>query len=455
MLTEINFDRLYMLHKYLNKNTEAASLAAFRILFGFLMLISLTRFALLGWIEKLYIAPDFFFSYIGFSWVQPLGVYTYLIFVICGISTIGIITGYRYRLSIVTFFLSFTYIELMDKTTYLNHYYFISVMAFLMMWLPMHRYYSVDAHRNKNLRVQYVPRWTVDSIKLILGIVYFYAGLAKINYDWLMNALPLKIWLPGSYDLPLIGGLLEQSWVAYAFSWGGMIYDLAIPFLLLYRPSRNFAFVLVVIFHLLTRALFPIGMFPYIMIVSTIIFFDSEVHKKIINFFGRFIGYTNEIFENGTILPNGLSRQKITYYIVGAFIVIQLLFPFRYLLYPGNLYWSEEGYRFSWRVMLMEKAGTASFKIVDGKTGKRFYVDNKDFLTSFQEKQMATQPDMIIEYAHYLRDHFASQGHQNIEIYVDSYVTLNGAPSRLYIDPHVDLTKEKDTWSHKEWVLEY
>jgi len=197
MLTEINFDRLYMLHKYLNKNTEAASLAAFRILFGFLMLISLTRFALLGWIEKLYIAPDFFFSYIGFSWVQPLGVYTYLIFVICGISTIGIITGYRYRLSIVTFFLSFTYIELMDKTTYLNHYYFISVMAFLMMWLPMHRYYSVDAHRNKNLRVQYVPRWTVDSIKLILGIVYFYAGLAKINYDWLMNALPLKIWLPG------------------------------------------------------------------------------------------------------------------------------------------------------------------------------------------------------------------------------------------------------------------
>jgi len=136
-------------------------------------------------------------------------------------------------------------------------------------------------------------------------------------------------------------------------------------------------------------------------------------------------------------------------------MVLQLLIPFRHLLYPDNLYWTEEGYRFSWRVMLMEKAGTASFKIVDGKSGKRFYVDNRDFLTSFQEKQMATQPDMIIEYAHYLRDHFSSQGHQNIEVYVESYVTLNGALSKPYINPKIDLAKEKDTWSHKDWVLDY
>ncbi len=69
--------------------------------------------------------------------------------------------------------------------------------------------------------------------------------------------------------------------------------------------------------------------------------------------------------------------------------MIQLLFPWRYLLYPEELFWTEEGYRFSWRVMLMEKAGYAEFKVVDSKTGKRFYVDNSDFLSPFQEKQMA------------------------------------------------------------------
>lgn len=445
-----------MIHSYLDKTTKAASLAVFRILFGLLMLISLIRFTALGWIDKLYISPDFFFSYTGFPWVQPMGQWTYLLFVICGLSAIGVTFGYKYRFSIITFFLSFTYIELMDKTTYLNHYYFISVMAFLMIWLPMDRYYSVDAYRDKNLRAQYIPKWTVDAIKLVLGIVYFYAGLAKINYDWLINALPLKIWLPGSYDLPLIGGLLEQSWVAYAFSWGGMMYDLAIPFLLLWKPTRKFAFFLVIVFHLLTRVLFPIGMFPFIMIVSTLIFLDSRVHDRIIDIFANLIGKTKDIFDNGvSIIANTKETHNWSIYIVGAFLMLQLLIPFRHLLYPDNLYWTEEGYRFSWRVMLMEKAGTATFKIVDGETRKRFYVDNTDFLTSFQEKQMATQPDMIIEYAHYLRDHFGSQGHQNIEVYVESYVTLNGALSKPYIDPKVDLAKESDTWRHKKWVLEH
>ncbi len=444
------------INSYLDKTTKAASLAAFRILFGLLMLVSLIRFAALGWIDKLYISPNFFFKYTGFSWVHPIGEWTYLLFAFCGLSAIGVTLGYRYRLSIVSFFLSFTYIELMDKTTYLNHYYFISVMAFIMIWLPMHRYYSVDAYRDHNIRAQYIPQWTVDAIKVVLGIVYFYAGLAKINYDWLVNALPLKIWLPGSYDLPIIGGLLEQSWVAYMFSWSGMIYDLMIPFLLLWKPTRNIAFFLVVVFHLLTRALFPIGMFPYIMIVSTLIFFDARVHEKILDVFSKLIGISRSIFDNRVSLTTKqLAHHNWKIYIVVVFLILQLLLPFRHLIYPGNLYWTEEGYRFSWRVMLMEKAGTATFKIVDGKTGKRFYVDNKDFLTSFQEKQMATQPDMIVEYAHYLRDHFANQGHQNVEVYVESYVTLNGALSKPYINPKVDLGKESDTWTHKDYILEY
>jgi len=443
------------IHSYLNKTTKAASLAVFRILFGLLMIISLIRFTSLGWIDKLYISPELFFSYLGFSWVKPLGQWTYLLFAICGFSAIGVTIGYKYRISIIIFFLSFTYIELMDKTTYLNHYYFVSVMAFLMIWLPMHRYYSFDAYRNDNLRAQYIPRWTVDAIKLVLGIVYFYAGLAKINYDWLINALPLKIWLPGSYDLPLIGGLLEQSWMAYAFSWGGMIYDLTIPFLLLWKPTRKVAFFMVIVFHLLTRVLFPIGMFPFIMILSTMIFFDSRVHERILDVFAKIIGKSKNIFDNGSSAIYRIKENRnFSIFIVSIFLVLQLLIPFRYLLYPDNLYWTEEGYRFSWRVMLMEKAGTASFKIVDGETKKRFYVDNRDFLTSFQEKQMATQPDMIIEYAHYLRDHFTNQGHQNIEVYVESYVTLNGALSKRYIDPEVDLTKESDTWRHKEWILD-
>lgn len=141
--------------------------------------------------------------------------------------------------------------------------------------------------------------------------------------------------------------------------------------------------------------------------------------------------------------------------ILVQFFVFHLLMPWRYLAYPGELFWIEEGYRFSWRVMLMEKAGIANFKVVNPETEEFFFVDNSDFLTSFQEKQMSFQPDFILEYAHYLGRHFTSQGHKNIEIYVDSYVALNGRTSQRFIDPSINLLEQKESFKHKTWILPF
>ena len=209
------------LQTYLNTPIEAAPLAVFRILFGALMLGSILRFWAYGWIDKLYIEPQWHFTYFGFEWVKPLGIYTYGLFVICGLSAFLVMLGWRYRFSILLFFLSFTYIELMDKTTYLNHYYFISVLSLLMIFLPAGDYFSWDALRRKKSDVGgWVPRWSILSIQLLLGIVYFYAGLAKLNSDWLLQAMPLKIWLPSKFDIPFLGAFMGQEWVHYAFSWG-------------------------------------------------------------------------------------------------------------------------------------------------------------------------------------------------------------------------------------------
>jgi len=442
-------------YSYLTKQTKAAPLAVFRILFGFMMLWSIIRFWSYGWINTLYIEPKFAFSFYGFDWLPLLGIYTYLLFVICGLSAFCVAIGYKYRLAIILFFLSFTYIELLDKTTYLNHYYFISCLSFLLIFLPANCYYSIDAIRIKKVRVDRVPAWTIDSIKLLLCIVYFYAGLAKLNSDWLLEAMPLQIWLPSNYDIPFLGDMLQQEWIHYAFSWGGAFYDLAIPFLLLYKPSRSIAFILVVVFHILTRILFPIGMFPYIMIVCALIFFDSSFHERVLSFFSKILKKLrlfkpvkiSEIYQATT--------YRIAPYVVAVFIVIQLLLPWRYLAYPEELFWTEEGYRFSWRVMLMEKAGYAQFTVNDTLSGKKFAVNNSDFLTTFQEKQMSTQPDFIVQYAHYLGTHFASEGHQNIAVHVESYVALNGRLSQPYIDPAVNLLEVEDTFAHKEWILDF
>jgi hypothetical protein len=437
---------------YLKYQTNAGPLVVFRLFFGILMCFSIIRFWSKGWIQSLYIEPDFHFSYYGFEWVQSLGVWTYLLFLVCGLSAILVAIGYKYRLAILVFFLSFTYIELMDKTTYLNHYYFVSVVSFIMFFLPCNAQFSIDAIlRRKSYKM--VPNWTIDCLKLMLGIVYFYAGITKINSDWLLNAMPLKLWLKSKYDFPFIGqNFMQQEWFHFFMSWGGMFYDLSIPFLLLFKKTRSFAFFVVVVFHIATRVLFPIGMFPYIMIVSTLIFFDAKIHRQILAFIQRIFRIKKQTFYAPVMQIELYKVPKLSRFMIFVFLILQILIPWRSLLYPGELFWNEQGYRFSWRVMLMEKKGSSIFKIANSKTNSFFYVDNDDFLTPVQEKQMSFQPDMILEYAHYLGDHFKSQGHQNIAVFVESYVSLNGRLSQQFIDPSANLMELKDTFKHKYWI---
>ena len=439
----------------LKEQTDTAPLAIFRLFFGLMMFASIIRFWANGWIEKLYLEPTFHFSYLGLDFVKPIGNYTYVLFAVCGFSALFVAIGYKYRIAIITFFLSFLYIELMDKTTYLNHYYFISILSFLMIFLPANTYFSVDGFiRNKQYKQ--VPKWTVDSIKLLLVIVYFYAGLAKLNSDWLFRAMPLKIWLPSKYDLPFIGeNLMQQNWFHFAMSWSGMLYDLAIPFLLLYKRTRLLAFLFVVFFHVFTRVLFPIGMFPFIMIVSALIFFEAKLHHKIIYILKKYILKPKKTLLLVNEFQYSQLNKKLILALFTVFFIIQILLPWRYLAFPGELFWTEEGYRFSWRVMLMEKAGSTNFKIVDLETGKYFRVNNVDFLTSFQEKQMSYQPDFILEYALFLGDHFTKQGHKNIGVFADSYVALNGRLSTRFVDSKVDLYQQKRTFKHKEWIIPF
>ena len=435
------------------KSTKAAEpLAVFRIGFGLMMLYSIMRFYFMGWIEKVYVLPSFHFKYYGFEWVPKIGEYTYLLFFICAITSIMITIGYRYRLAIVSFFICFTYIELLEKTVYLNHYYFISILSFLLIFLPLNAIFSVD-NLIKKEKKPLVPSWTIDCLKLLLAIVYIYAGIAKINTDWLIEAMPLKLWLTSKYDLPIIGEyFLQEIWVHYLMSWGGMIYDLTIPFLLLIKKTRNFAFFMVVFFHVFTRILFPIGVFPYVMIISSLIFFDNKFHITIIKKIKKIISSIYLNTEKLKIINANSTYNKFSFTVVLIFFIIQLLMPIRHMLYPGNIMWHEQGYRFSWRVMLMEKIGYTTFKI-EQENGKYFYVNNEEHLTSYQEKQMSFQPDFILEYAHYLGQYYHKKGYDNIKVFADSYVSLNGRKSQRYIDNNINLLNINDSFKNKTWIL--
>ena len=440
---------------YFDTYVPTAPLAVFRIAFGLLILASVGRFWAKGWIAELYLQPRFFFPYYGLEFIRPLGPYTYGLFALCGVCALLVALGWHYRAAAAGLFGSFTYIELMDKSTYLNHYYFVSLVALLLVVLPAGADYSVDAARRPAGARTHVPRWTVDALRLLVGLVYLYAGLAKLNSDWLLAAQPLRIWLPAKNDLPLVGFLFDYPATAYVFSWFGAFYDLTVPFFLLNRHTRPYAYAAVVVFHVLTAILFPIGMFPYVMIVAALIFFPAEFHQKLLGGARRWLRLgTAEVRPAAPLVYRPRVRLALLTGLA-LFFAAQLLAPLRYWLYPRELFWTEEGYRFSWRVMLMEKLGQVQFKVVDSATGRARLVNNSDHLSVLQEKMMATQADMMLQFAHYLRDYYARQGVANPQVYADAYVTLNGRLGQAYIDPTVDLARQAEGFAPKPWILPF
>lgn len=340
-----------LVHHFYEKSSHLAPLATFRIVFGAIMSFSMLRFIAKGWVYELYVAPKVYFPYYGFEWIKPLPeIGMYVIFICLAISFLMQSVGLFYKVVSSFNFIAFTYIELIDKTNYLNHYYFVSLVCLLLIFVPAHRYCSLDAIRNPRIKREFTEGWHINIFKFQLFIVYFFAGLAKLNYDWLIEAMPLKIWLPSKSNIWLVGHFLTKEWVAYLFSWFGAIYDLSIPFLLLVSRTRPIAYIMVIVFHLMTWLLFNIGMFPFIMIGATLIFFSASSHQKILHFFGNKSSSFVSVQEREKV-------RLIPKVVIGIYLLLQATIPLRYLAYDGKLFWNEDGYRFSWRVMLMEKAG--------------------------------------------------------------------------------------------------
>lgn len=438
-------------------------LATFRVVFGALMLFSTIRFWYYGWIEDFYIAPSHFFSYFGQDWILPYNApFIYSLFIIMAISAVGIMLGLFFRVSSLLFFLSFTYIELIDKTTYLNHYYFVSLMAFLLLLTPAHRALSFDSKLFPRIKSWVVPQWSILALQFQIAILYFFAGVAKLNYDWLFKAQPMSLWLQSKSDFPILGQFFVMEETAFIFSWAGMLFDISIAFLLFSKKLRPLGYLAVVAFHLLTWLLFPIGVFPWVMIGVTLIFFSADWHKRLweIVWSSRFRVYRfgsmgNKTASNKITTPN-YKLLTINYGLLSLLAIhftLQLLVPLRHHLSDDNLYWTENGYRFSWRVMLMEKTGYLEFRVRNIATQKESIVQTGEYFSAFQQRQLVTQPDMILQAANVIAKDYENRGIQ-VEVYADSFASLNGEKHRPFVNPTVNLASLKND-QKKDWIVQY
>ena len=435
------------------------SAAVFRIVFGLLGLAAVIRFAANGWIAQLYLEPAYHLSYYGFSWVQPWpGWGMYLHFALLGLASLGVALGCRYRLSITAFFLLFTYVELIDRTTYLNHYYLVSLLSFIMIFLPLNRVMSLDARKKDQGEVPpTIPRGVLWLLMAQIGLVYLFGGIAKLNPDWLLHAQPLRIWLYNAADVPLLGGLLREEWAAYALSWGGAAFDLTIVGGLLWRRTRPWAYGALVIFHATTALLFPaLGMFPWIMMGVTLIFFAPDWPLRLLQRVRQWAGRRKVAVEvrQRTSVPDRQDWRTV-FAITAAvtFLLVQLAMPLRHFAYPGNVRWTEEGYLFAWRMMLTEKTGQVVYRVSGlANSGERLVYPG-EYLTPGQVERMAYQPDLILATAHLIRDDYAARGYQQVQIRADAYVSYNGRPAARLVDPTADLAATQSGMGPRSWIM--
>ncbi|MDQ3803584.1 MAG: HTTM domain-containing protein [Acidobacteriota bacterium] len=434
---------------------DISSLVFLRIAFGAIMLWEAYRYFTYGRIGRYYIEPTFHFTYYGFGWVRPwAGDGMYLHFYALGLLAACILVGFCYRVAAALFFLGFTYVFLLDQTEYLNHFYLICLISFLLIFVPAERALSADAWLRPKLRTDWVPAWTLWLLRAQIGIVYFYGGVAKLNADWLRGE-PMRMWLARGATLPVFGFVFKEEWMVYLFVGGGLLLDLLVVPLLLWKRTRPYAYLVSVVFHLLNATFFKIGIFPWFMLAATLIFFPPDLPRRIVHTLCHAgdVPYRPPARPYGDPSPGALSRgRRAVVALLALYMAVQILVPLRHFAYPGNVSWTEEGHNFSWHMKLRDKEASALFTLNDPASGRTWTVDLRQ-CRNRQCDKMAGQPDMILQFSHFLAEEKRREGYGEVEVRALVMASLNGRKPQLLVDPTVDLAKERRSMLPARWIM--
>jgi vitamin K-dependent gamma-carboxylase len=438
---------------------DISFLVYFRIIFGGIMLWEVYRYFTHGWISRYFVEPAVNFTYYGFSWVKPWpGRGMYIHFFVLGLAATCVMVGFLYRIAAPVFFLAFTYTFLLDQTRYLNHLYLVCLISFLMCFLPAERSFSVDALLRRRIRADVVPAWTLWLLRAQVGIPYFYGGIAKLNSDWIHGGEPMRTWIRPFTRMPG-GQIFAAEWLVYSFVIGGLILDLFVVPLLLWRRTRPFAFAAAIAFNLINAVIFDIGIFPWLMLGALLIFFPPDLLRR----FARAFMSPGEAFDAAqppqasviaeTSSSPSFASQKLIAGLLAAYLAVQLVLPLRHYLYPGNVSWTEEGHNFAWHMKLRTKVGEAVFTVTHPRSGQTWIIKPKDYLKSHQVMKMTTKPDLVLLFGHHLAEEKRREGYDDVEVRARVMVSLNGRQPQLLIDPNVDLTKEQVSLLPARWIV--
>lgn len=444
--------------EYLAAPVDGASLAVFRVCFGLLMIGDVWQYWANGWITSDYVEPTFHFTYFLFPFVRPWpGDGMYWHFGALGLLATLITLGLWYRLAAWGFFLAFTYLFLLDKACYLNHNYLICLLSLLLAIVPAQSAWSLDAWRhrkesglpaspNQPCYDGTVPRWSILLLRAQVTLVYFFAGIAKLNYDWLVREEPLHLWLRDRAHWSLVPPVLALPGALQLMTYGSTLFDLSAGFLLWGRRTFWPTAAVALVFHLVNNYLFHIGVFPWLCLAALTLFPNPGWPR-------RWLPGAARTIPADARRPASV-RRRTALVVLHLYLAVQLLVPLRHWLYPGNVSWTEEGHRFAWHMMLRHKdIETFAMSLTDPRTGARRQIDPRDYLNRRQLREMSRRPDMILQFAHHVADLEQARTGVRPVVNVRVVASLNARPYQELIDPTVDLAAQPDRLAPAHWIV--
>lgn len=441
------------LSSLLLRRVDGASLGVFRIVFGVVMLVEVARYWSHGWIVSHYVEPKFFFSYPLFDWVKPLSGYLLIVhFDALALAAICIVLGLYTRIAAAVFAVLFWWWFLSDQTHYLNHFYLISLVATLLVFLPTERAFSLDAIFRPHPDGATVPVWAVWLVRFQIAVPYFFGSIAKLNPDWFAGE-PMRMWLSKMDDVPLLAAVRTEEWVVAFFVWSGLLFDLLVVPALFWKRTRLVAFLASLAFHATNAVIFRIGIFPWLMMAATTVFFEPDWPRRI-PFLHRVPGLRG--LPNRPAIPAPPPRSPLRRLGLAAFgfwIAFQCFMPLRHFLYPGYVSWTEEGHLYAWHMKLRDKSGTSTFTVRDPQTGEEWVVNPHLYLTNKQAGQMPELPDMTLQFAHHVANEYERAGRGRVEVRARILMSVNGRKRQLLLDPDVDLAAQPRSLGPWKWIL--
>ena len=443
--------RLDALRDKLSQEVPAQSLAAFRILFGALIFWDFWRFILHDRIWRYWVAPDFHFSYAGFSWVKaPPEPWIHIAWAALGVSALLVALGLAYRVAIVALTILFAWFFLIDAAEYLNHFYLILLYAVLLCFLPAARIWSLDAwlrKRRGHEARESVPYAAIFALGAQTEIMLIFAGLVKITPDWLAGE-PLGLWMRDrTAGMGLLESLAAQDWLIVAACWAVVaLHVLGAP-LLLWRKTRLAVFVVYCVFHIGNAWAFNIGIFPWMTIAATTILFAPDWPSQL---WARLTKREPPAFAPAA---PGQRRALPGFALAGLalWIAVQIALPLRGALFASEVRWSGEGHRYSWRMRIFDRQAEGRFIVTDRASGEEWSVDPEALLTRRQADKMLVRADLAHQFANRLAEIWRAEGRE-VSVRAEICKSLNGRPCQSFLDPEADLTQVKvspfgaDSW---------